>query len=66
MGYIPFSIGPRICAGAAFAQAEMAVFLSVLLQRFDFAVPATTQPMPRARLTTWPRGGVVLEVSPRA
>jgi cytochrome P450 len=66
MGYIPFSIGPRICAGAAFAQAEMAVFLAVLLQRFEFAVPADTQPMPRARLTTRPRGGMVLEVTRRA
>ncbi|MCX8134070.1 MAG: cytochrome P450 [Roseococcus sp.] len=65
MGYIPFSIGPRVCAGAAFAQAEMSVFLAVLLQRLDFSAPPGAEPMPRARLTTRPRGGLVLEVTPR-
>lgn len=64
-GYIPFSIGPRICAGAAFAQAEMTVFLAVLMQRLDFAVPPETQPMPRARLSVRPRGGMPLVVTPR-
>jgi len=64
-GYIPFSLGPRICAGAAFAQAEMVVFLAVLLQRLDFAVPDSTRPMPRARLSVRPRGGMTLSVMPR-
>jgi cytochrome P450 len=64
-GYMPFSIGPRICIGAAFAQAEMTVFLAVLLQRLDFAVPEGLMPLPRARLTTRPRGGMPLEITPR-
>ena len=65
-GYLPFSIGPRICAGASFAMAEMMVFLSVLLQRLDATVPESTKPMPRARLTLRPRGGMPLEITRRA
>nr|MCU0889125.1 cytochrome P450 [Rubritepida sp.] len=65
-GYIPFSLGPRVCAGAAFAQAEMTVFLAVLLQRLDVAVPPGPLPVPRARLTTRPRGGLRLVLTPRA
>jgi cytochrome P450 len=64
-GYIPFSLGPRICAGAAFAQAEMTVMLAVLAQRLDFAVPEGVAPMPRARLSVRPRGGMPLLVTPR-
>ncbi len=64
-GYIPFSIGPRVCAGAAFAQAEMVVFLSVLLQRLDIAVPPGPDPVPRARLSLRPRGGMPLEITAR-
>lgn len=64
-GYIPFSLGPRICAGAAFAQAELTVMLAVLAQRLDFAVPEGTAPMPRARLSVRPKGGMTLLVTPR-
>lgn len=64
-GYIPFSLGPRVCAGAAFAQAEMTVFLAVLLQRLDVAAPEGPPPVPRARLTTRPRGGLRLRFTPR-
>jgi cytochrome P450 len=43
----------------------MTVFLAVLLQRLDLSAPAGAEPMPRARLTTRPRGGLVLEARPR-
>ncbi|MBE9606041.1 cytochrome P450 [Acetobacteraceae bacterium H6797] len=64
--YIPFSLGPRVCAGAAIAVAEMAAFLAVLLQRLEMrAVPGKT-PSPRARLTLLPWDGVRLAVETRA
>lgn len=61
-GYLPFSIGPRVCAGASFAMAEMMVFLAVLLPRLEFMVPDETLPIPRARLTLRPKGGMPLDV----
>ncbi|MEI6160459.1 MAG: cytochrome P450 [Roseococcus sp.] len=64
-GYLPFSIGPRICAGASFAMAEMMVFLSVLLPRLDVTLPKKTSPVPRARLTLRPRGGMPLMIARR-
>jgi len=64
-GYLPFSIGPRVCAGASFAMAEMMVFLAVLTQRLDFAVPEGFKPMPRARLTVRPRAGMPLIATAR-
>ena len=63
--YIPFGVGPRICAGAAFAQAEMAVFLAVLLRRFVPVVPAGWAPVPHCRLTLRPRDGMPLMVTRR-
>ena len=65
-GYLPFSIGPRICAGASFAMAEMMVFIAVLLPRLDFAVAEGTNPIPRARLTLRPKGGMKLDVTRRS
>jgi cytochrome P450 len=64
-GYVPFSLGPRVCAGAAFAMAEMVVLLSVLLQRLDFSAEGCPAPQPRAKLSLRPRNGVVLEIKPR-
>ena len=58
--YLPFGIGPRVCAGAAFAQAEMAVFLCVLLRRFTPVVPSGWAPVPHCRLTLRPRDGMPL------
>lgn len=63
--YLPFGIGPRVCAGAAFAQAEMAVFLAVLLRRFVPVVPAGWAPVPHCRLTLRPRDGMPLMLKRR-
>ncbi len=64
-GYIPFSLGPRVCTGAAFAMAEMVVMMAVLLQRLDFSAEGCPAPVPRAKLSLRPRNGVVLQVTPR-
>lgn len=64
-GYLPFSIGPRICAGASFAMAEMMVFLAVLLPRLDVTLATDTPPVPRARLSLRPKGGMPLMIARR-
>jgi cytochrome P450 len=60
--YMPFGLGPRVCAGAAFGMAEMQVFLGVLLRRFAFSVPEGFAPRPSCRLTLRPAGGMTLGV----
>ncbi|MBP0443958.1 cytochrome P450 [Roseomonas sp. SSH11] len=62
--YLPFGLGPRVCAGAAFGMAEMTTFLAILLQRFEFA--AGPVPVPRFRLTLRPEGGMRIMLRPRA
>ncbi|SHI93189.1 Cytochrome P450 [Roseomonas rosea] len=62
--YLPFGLGPRVCAGAAFGMAEMTTFLAMLLQRFDLG-PGPV-PVPRFRLTLRPEGGMRLLLRPRA
>ncbi|WP_424811118.1 cytochrome P450 [Roseococcus sp. YIM B11640] len=64
-GYLPFSLGPRVCAGAAFAMAEMTVFLATLLQRLDVSVDPGFVPVPGARLTLRPQNGMRLKFTRR-
>jgi cytochrome P450 len=63
--YLPFGIGPRICAGAAFGTAEVRTFVTTLFQRFRFALAPGFTPRPNCRLALRPRGGMQLIVSPR-
>jgi cytochrome P450 len=65
-GYLPFSLGPRVCVGASFAMAEMMVFLSVLLQRLDVTADPAMIPVPGARLTLRPQTGMRLTLTPRS
>ncbi|KAK6186433.1 hypothetical protein SNE40_008471 [Patella caerulea] len=41
---IPFSIGPRICAGEALARMELFLFFTNMLQRFAFSTPSNEKP----------------------
>jgi cytochrome P450 len=52
--YIPFGLGPRVCAGAAFALTEAVLLLATLFRRFDFHVIAPERVRAAARLTTRP------------
>ena len=61
--YLPFSAGPRVCPGAAFAMAEGAILLAALMARFDFEVAET--PVPVAHLTTRAKDGLYLMVKER-
>jgi len=63
--FLPFGIGPRVCPGAAFGQAEMVVVLSSLVRRFDLAVAPGHAVMPRLRLTLREAAGMPMLVRTR-
>ena len=63
--HIPFGLGPRVCAGAAFGMAEMLVFLPVLLRRLDFTIAPQHRVMPKLRLTLRPDGGLPMQMARR-
>jgi cytochrome P450 len=52
--YIPFSIGPRICAGAAFGLTEAILCLATLAQRVRLRLAPGAAVMPVCRLTLRP------------
>jgi cytochrome P450 len=61
--YIPFGIGPRICAGAAFATVEAVLLVARLFRHFDFHVTEPGAVRPAARLTTRPARQVFVTVT---
>ena len=64
--YMPFSKGPRVCLGAAFAQQEAAMILSGLIRRFKFEPVPGFEPQPVGRLTVRSANGINLRVTRRA
>jgi cytochrome P450 len=60
--YIPFGIGPRICAGAAFATIEATLLIARLFRRFDWRLYDPDRIRPAARLTTRPVEQVMCSV----
>ena len=62
--YIPFSIGPRVCPGAAFALQEGVLILSELVRRFRFTPVEGAEPEPVMQVTLRAGGGVNLRVEP--
>lgn len=63
--YFPFSMGPRVCAGASFALQESTLLLSELVRRFRFLPVKGHTPDPVARLTLRSANGIPLIVLPR-
>jgi cytochrome P450 len=63
--YLPFGIGPRICAGASFGMSEVTVFAAVLFRRFRFALAPGFVPRPNCRLALRPKGGMRMVIAPR-
>jgi cytochrome P450 len=63
--YVPFSVGPRVCAGAAFGQTEAVLCLAALAQkaRLRLAPGAVVQPV--CRLTLRPGDTLPMIVEPR-
>ena len=63
--YFPFSMGPRVCPGAAFALQEATLVLAELVRRFRISPAPGHTPDPVARLTLRSANGVPLIVERR-
>jgi cytochrome P450 len=63
--YIPFSIGPRICAGMSFGQQEALLCLALLAQSFRLRLEPGRVIKPVCRLTTRPEGGLHMRIESR-
>jgi len=63
--YIPFSAGPRVCPGSAFAMAEGPLLLSMLIRAFRFDLVEGHTPQPVAHLTVRAADGIYLRLTPR-
>ena len=61
--YMPFGAGPRVCIGMPFAMMEATAMLATFLQHARFEVVDREEPVPVARVTLIPRGGLRLGVS---
>lgn len=64
--YVPFSIGPRICAGMAFGMTEAILCLATLGQRLRLRLAPGVDVQPVCRLTLRPSGGLPMRVEMRA
>ncbi|PRY26291.1 cytochrome P450 [Aliiruegeria haliotis] len=63
--YIPFSAGPRVCPGAAFAMLEGPLILSMLVRAYRFELVQDRPAVPIAHLTLRSRDGIWLKLSKR-
>ena len=61
--FIPFGLGPRVCAGAAFATTEAVLLIAQMFRAFDFHVDQPGRVRPAARLTTRPAQQVMCRVT---
>jgi cytochrome P450 len=61
--YLPFSVGPRVCPGAAFALQEATVMLALILRDFNLTrAEGARTPEPVAKLTLRSATGVTLRL----
>jgi cytochrome P450 len=63
--YVPFSIGPRICTGAAFGLTEAVLCLATLAQRFRLHLRPGWPVMPICRLTLRPGDRLPMQLEAR-
>ena len=64
-GFLPFSKGERVCAGAGFAMAEGVLTLALLVAKFRFSADPARVPQPRAHLTVRAANGIHLTADAR-
>jgi cytochrome P450 len=64
--YIPFSIGPRICAGMSFGLTEAVLCLAALAQKYRLRLEKNYVVNPVCRLTLRPEGGLPMTIVPRS
>lgn len=62
--YLPFSAGPRVCPGAAFALQEATLMLALILRRFELLPSGHKPPEPVAKLTLRSANGITLRLRP--
>ena len=60
--YMPFGVGPHVCAGQHFAMTELKVILTLILSKFCFSLSLGYQHSPAFRLVIVPEHGVTLRV----
>lgn len=60
--YFPFSGGPRLCIGEAFALMEAQLIVAMTLQRFRLTLATPGVVVPEPTLTLRPRGGLRMRV----
>lgn len=58
MAFIPFGSGPRTCVGLNFANNEVKIVLSMILQRYKFTLSPNYVHCPVSLVTTRPERGV--------
>lgn len=63
--FIPFSVGPRVCAGQHFGIAEAVICLATLMQGATLELLPGARATPVCRLSLRPRDPVVVTVYPR-
>lgn len=63
--YVPFSIGPRFCAGMSFGLTEALLCLATLAQTFTLRHQPGYEVKPVCRLTLRPDGGLPMTVHAR-
>ena len=61
--FMPFGFGPRSCIGAAFAMIEATAILATLARGVRFEWDGRHEPVPVARVTLRPKGGMPLSVT---
>jgi cytochrome P450 len=64
--YLPFSLGPRVCAGLAFGLTEAILCLATLARRFELRLAEGARVEPVCRLTLRPGAGLPMTIRERS
>lgn len=62
--YIPYSVGPRICIGAHFANSLAAQMISAFLSRYEISLAAPPETLPSCVALAWPDRKTYVKLTP--